>query len=342
MTAQDVPAALTVANGYIAARNYRRAEEVLGTALAQNPENPSLLVELARCEHLRGDNVAAEPHARDAMRLNPEAAEPILLYASIVFELGRKREGLDCARRAVAVAPLDHASHYEYARLLATAGDPARALPEATEALRLAPENAEAHNLMGVVYGMLGRREESMAEHREALRLDPGHAQAVSNLAVNRANTRNLRGALAGFVDAAQMDPHFGDEARKNITATVRYWLRLTTAAAWAALWLSVQIERNNEGPNTTQGTRVVAGIGFVVLVILFGWLVRSMPRRLWGPVLRQRESRSLKVYLGLGAAVIALLGFAAVGPPVSVWVLGGALFATLAVSWLAPQLDKI
>jgi tetratricopeptide (TPR) repeat protein len=331
--------AITLACSYMDARNYRRAEEVLRSALVHNPHNAALLTELARAQHLLGDNDAAEKSARDALALTPEDAYPMLIYASVLDALGRRQEGLSWARRAVDAAPLDYATHHDHARLLLIAGDAAAALPVATEALRLAPANADAHDLMGNVLRMLGRRAESTAAHEEALRLDPGHARALHNIAVNRANTRRLSSALAGFSEAAQLDPHIGDQVRKSITATVRAWLSWTTIAAWAALWISVRIQEHADA--TSSGARFVAGLGCIVMLVMFGWLARSLPRNLWAPILRQREFRSLKIYLGLGVVVLGVLGAFALGAPVNFWVLQGAVLITVVVSWVAPRFDN-
>jgi hypothetical protein len=161
----------------------------------------------------------------------------------------------------------------------------------------------------------------------------------VANLAVNRANSRRLSSALAGFREAAQLDPHLGDEARKNITAIVRAWLSWTTVAAWAALWLSVQIQRDEE--TASPAARVVTGLGCIVLLVMFGWLAYNLPRHLWAPVLRQREFRSLQIYLGLGALVLAVLGAFALGAPIGLWPLLATLLLTVAVSWLGPRFDN-
>jgi Tfp pilus assembly protein PilF len=59
--------AISLANTYADARNYRRAEEVLRSALVHDPHNAGLLTELARAQHLRGDNTAAEKSARNAL-----------------------------------------------------------------------------------------------------------------------------------------------------------------------------------------------------------------------------------------------------------------------------------
>ena len=148
--------AIELANTYMEARNYRRAEEVLRSALLHNPHDATLFTELARAQYFLGDNKAAGQSARDAVALTPEAAYPMRIYAAVLDALGRKREGLSWARRAVDAAPLDHTMHHEYARLLVNAGDAAAALPVATEAIRLAPDNADAHDLMGVILGTLG------------------------------------------------------------------------------------------------------------------------------------------------------------------------------------------
>ena len=69
--------------------------------------------------------------------------------------------------------------------------------------------------------------------------------------------------------------------------------------------------------------------------------LVRSMPRNLWAPLLRQRESRWLTIELGLGVVVMVVMGPTALGAPVNFWVLLGALGVTVIVSWVAPRFDK-
>jgi tetratricopeptide (TPR) repeat protein len=336
----DLGATMTLANTYMEARNYRRAEEVLRSALVHYPHNARLLTELARAQHFLGDNDAAAQGLEDALAHAPEDAYAMRIYAAVLDALGRRRDGLKWARKAVDAAPFDHTMHYEYARLLASSShDPASALPVAQEAVRLAPNDADSHDLLGNILGMLGRWDESTAAHEEALRLQPGNARAIHNLAVNRANRRNLSGALAGFTQAGRLDPHIGGDVRRSITATVRQWLSWTTIAAWAALWLTVQIERNHPG-HPSPAARVVTGLGCVVMLVMFGRLAYSLPRSLWGPIVRQRKFRSLKIYLALGVVVLSVMGAFTVGLLPNFWILAGALLVTVIVSWVAPRFD--
>ena len=65
--------AIELANTYMEARNYRRAEEVLRSALLHNPHDATLLTELARAQYFLGDNKAAEQSARDARGPHPRS-----------------------------------------------------------------------------------------------------------------------------------------------------------------------------------------------------------------------------------------------------------------------------
>lgn len=333
----DFYSALTMADAYMQARNYRRAEEVLRSALVHDPHNARLLSELARAQHASGDIDAAAQSARDALALTPTDAYPMRIYASILVDLDCREEGLSWARWAVDTDPFDHSTHYEYARLLVIAGEAAAALPVAIEALRLVPADADAHVLLGVVLGKLGRSAESTAEFEEALRLEPEHAQALANIAAYEANGWNLRGAFEGFNAAARLDPHIGDEVRRNITATVRRWLGWMTFGAWITFAQLVRIQEDADA----NSKRSVALFGCLVMVGTFGWLVWSLPRNLWGPLLRQRGFRSLKIYLGLGVVVLGVLGAFTLGAPVNFWVLVGTLLITFVVYWVAPRFDR-
>jgi Flp pilus assembly protein TadD len=337
----DAFTAMTLANSYMDARNYRRAEEVLRKALVHDPHHARLLTELARSQHFGGDNRTAARTALDALANAPHDGYPMRVYGSILVDMGRQKEGLEWARKAVDAAPLDHTMHYEYARLLTLAGRPAEALPVAKEALRMAPGDADAHDLMGVVLAMQGRRSEALAEHAKALELQPEHARATANIAVHRANRRNLSGAIAGFQRAAQLDPHLGDEARDTITKIVRAWLVCMLAIAFFALWLSTKVAEHNESVTRTPAARVIAGIGCIIFLILLGWLARALPRSLWRPVLLHREYRSLKIELAVGLVVAVMSGAVAVGVPINYWVLICTLLAGGLLSSFKNRSDK-
>src|SRR5207249_11473855 len=125
----DIWHTVTLANRYMDARNYRRAEEVVRSALVHNPHSARLLTELARAQFFRGGHKAAERSVVGALTATPNDAYPMRIYAAILVELGRKDEATSWARRAVDAAPLDSSMYDEYARDLAIAGRASDSLP---------------------------------------------------------------------------------------------------------------------------------------------------------------------------------------------------------------------
>ena len=144
------------------ARNYQRAEEVLRSALTQNPQDVMLLTEMARTKFLMGDHGAAERFAlQGGWHFEPENGYPMRIYAATLGALGRRKEALSWAQRAIDAAPLDYLTHYELrfdaagqrGRQGRCGGEPCR---WSTEALRLGPDDADCHNLLGLVLGRPG------------------------------------------------------------------------------------------------------------------------------------------------------------------------------------------
>lgn len=334
----DSADAVTLACAYLDARNHRRAEEVLRSALTQDPHNPRLLTELARAQYSLGDHAAAEQSVRAALAITPRDAYPMRVYAGVLEALGRRAVALAWARDAVKADPRDLLTHYEYARLLVIAGMAADALPVATEALHLAPADADAHYLMGLVLAGLRRWEESTAQYQEALRLNPGHGEALHNIAVNHANTNSLPSALSGFREAAALNPHLGGIARRNIISTVRKWLAWMGVASWGTLYILYRVQERDGV--ASPAARIVAVMGCLALLVMFGWLARSLPRNIWESILRDYEFWPLKVDLALGVLVLVVFGALALGAPISSWVLLSVLLITFVVTWIVQRFD--
>ena len=331
----NTESAMTLAQAYLDAGNYRRAEEVLKSALTESPQDAMLLTAVALAQHLLGDYAAAERSALGALAVAPGEADPMRVYAAVLGSLGRNQEALSWARRAVDAAPLDPSTHYTYAGILLNAGDAEAALPVATESLRLQPADADNHNMVGMVLCELGRSAESTAEYEEALRLEPGHALALHNIAVNHAKRKKFSSALAGFREAARLDPGIGDRVRHNVNATVLAWLRWMSFLAWVLLWVCVRFEHNAE--TTNPAPRIIAGCGAGLLLVLFVWLARSLPRTIWRSVFRRQDGfLALRIYIVLCAFVIGVLGAFGLGAPVSDGLLVVALLMTVVASWVA------
>lgn len=314
-----------VAQAYFDSGNYVRAEEVLRSALAQDPDNPELLVGYAQARLGLNDYQGAAWAAHSALAKAPNSEHAKRIYAFALSGQGRNADALQVAWKSVTEHPDVYLAHYAYANLLLSAGQAQRALPVINEALRLNPAAADSWVLRGDIYRALHWLEPAEADYREALRLQPDNAAAVNNLAVNRLQRGDTRAAIDGFVGAGQLDPGVGELARYNIGAALTKWLRLANTCVVFLFAAAVVVMALHDEGRPTVIPRLIVGlitIGFVAVLV---WIVRRVPGPALRAVLGQRKLLGIRM-LFLVYAVLAGLGISLLGPNVVTSTLAGLL----------------
>lgn len=281
---------------YFETGNAERAREVLRGSLSQHPNEPSLLAQHARAEYLLDNHPGAAASAYAALSAAPQDELAMRIYALSLGGLGRVYDAMCMAWRGVVAHPNEPLQHRVYARLLQQARHLPMALLAVDEALRLAPADADALVLRGSILHDLGRITESTEAYRQALSLDPGHAAALNNMAVNRLQRGKLRRAVRGFLGAAGSDPTMGDLARRNIGAVLaRLLARATVLSVCLGMFVSFVGSAQTDGHSTVP-MRVVTGMTTVTLIVILGWLFRSIPRRILASVLRERVFVAVRI----------------------------------------------
>lgn len=149
-----------LASAYYAAGQYQTAAEVIGRALAANPNDTSTLA------------VAG------------------LIYAEL-RDMPKANAYFD---QALAINPKDPDLNHNYGAFLCKQGDPARAMPYFKAALEVPTYNRPANTLAtaGGCLAKLGRDEEALQYFTAALRFDALHAAAL----IGMADLQFQRGAL--------------------------------------------------------------------------------------------------------------------------------------------------
>lgn len=315
----DVPGAVGLANAYVDARNYARAEQVLRDALTAAPDSAVLLANLARAQVLMRDHSSASRSAFAALGIAPEDAFAMRIYTIALDGLGCFDQALWMAWRTATTHPHDRLAHFVYAELLLKAGRAQEALVVIGEALRLDPATPDSHVLRGQILARLGRSDESTAAYEEALRLDPGHASAVHNIGVNRLARSKWSAALRGFLGAARLDPELGNLARENIGIALGRLLRFATLGVVLLGYLvflsAPSLEQSSRsGP----GHRIAVGICTAALFGYTVWLARVVPVRTWRSVLRIKPGFTLRLGLVVGALVVGVFVTTGVADAVS------------------------
>ena len=136
-------AALHLAWAYLDANTYLRAEEVLRSALTDDPGDPRLLTTLARSKLGQEEFVDAENAARAALASAPRDEWAMHACARALQGQDRIAEALEITRNSVTHHPHSSAAHHWHAELLRAAGRPEEALIFAEEAMRLDPHDVE-------------------------------------------------------------------------------------------------------------------------------------------------------------------------------------------------------
>ena len=309
---------------YADSRNYKRARELLGQALAQHPNDPAVLAQNARVEHLLGHHEAAANSAYSALSEDPTNEHAMRIYSLALEGLGRHDEALWMAWRTVTTHPQEPLAHYLYASLLRQARRPRDALVVVTEALRLNAQDADFHVLHGLIHKDLGRVAESSAAYHEALRLEPGHANAMNNLAVNRLTRGRVSQALGGFLGAAQADPALGELARNNVAVVIARVTRFTNPVIVIEGLIVMVAGSPTAATHQTLPARVLAGVCVAILVGVWCWLLRVLPRPVLVTALRNWPILAVRTIFAAIAVVVGVLGV--IGWPWPVIALGGML----------------
>jgi tetratricopeptide (TPR) repeat protein len=155
----------------------------IGGPIALSPEaetHANLGEKLIETGHL--DESAAE--FREALRLDPDAAEVQGKLGYVLWRLGRAPEAERELRQASRALPQDAAIRINLGNALQAQGRLDEAVAEYTTALQLdaGPSRAELLNDLGVALAKLGRMNEAVSNFREAVRLNPSLSSAQANL----------------------------------------------------------------------------------------------------------------------------------------------------------------
>lgn len=330
-----------VAQAYLDSGNYTRAEEVLRSALAEDPDNVDLLTGYTRAKLGQKDYHAAALAAHSALATAPNNEHAMRLYALALQGQRRYPEALWMAWRTATEHPGVYLSHYVYASLLSSAGHAQQALVVINEALRLHPASADSLVLRGDIYRSLWWFTQAEADYHEALRLEPDHASAVHNLAVSRLRRGKTTMALRGFLGAGQLDPQLGGLARRNIGVALTRVLRLSTAAVVFLAVALITVMGLHDESQSTVVPRIVAGVltaGFAGVIV---WVLRSMPGPMLRAVLRERSLLALRmlflVFAVLAGLATAIVGSTALTDPLGPLLLIGVVCMTV-LGWLTRQ----
>lgn len=281
-----------VVNQSLEIRQYQRAHDLVGRALAEDPESAELHALRARI-HLQQDKPAdAERSAREALRIDPGDvfAKGILARATMLQGKNRESEGhfLDLLRRDAS----DTNSLLGYSSLQYRVGDLDKAEELVREVLRVDSTEASALRLLASIRLAQGAERDAAAAAATGLTLRPN--KNVAHLSAGIAAFHRFRPFRARRLlrEALRLDPEDAStqDAFREVDKNCRwpfvpyYWFTLVIKrvpggvfGAWgvfvAFLYLSSAV-------GVPTPIRTVVAISYLLLCV-YTWLTRPL-MRLW------------------------------------------------------------
>jgi len=142
------------------------------------------------------------------------------LRQSLVYQsLGRPREAISAAEKAVAVKPRMIAAREAVVALLLELREFRRAVEASQELLRIAPRHMAARDAMGAAFMGMGDVEAAMRVTNEMMRLDPGeplHRLKRAMLLEHQGETRMAIADLQRVLDTTD-DPTLAQTVRSHL-----------------------------------------------------------------------------------------------------------------------------
>ncbi|WP_166824514.1 tetratricopeptide repeat protein [Thalassoroseus pseudoceratinae] len=165
------------------AGNYQAASLDFQRALADDPDNPSFMHNLASTLQRSGDYATAEQTYRQALSIDPSHQPSYHSLAQLMTETGRTAEATQLLHAWQDTQPYSAAPHIETAWLQRQQGDIAGASASLQTALQVSPNNPVALAQLGQIQQDLGRPEQAVALYQRSLQSDWNQPQVMSRVA---------------------------------------------------------------------------------------------------------------------------------------------------------------
>lgn len=211
-------------DAYAVQNRLDEAEPHYREALRINPNLPGVLNNLAFVLRSRGKFAEAEPYLRKAVEISPWFTNPRSELAEVLLAQGKSAEALEHLEILLQSEPQNISALYR-AGMLRSEGpaelrDLSKAIPLLTLAAELQPAQAEIHLGLGNALFQAGRAPESAVCFEKALQADPRHFRAANNLGTVLVRSQRPMEAAAAYRKALELNPDY-PEALDGLAAAL-------------------------------------------------------------------------------------------------------------------------
>ena len=201
------------------------ARKACEAALAEAPDDPALLAQLASLQELTGDLAGAAASARRSLELLPSSATEWEKLGEILARLHQPEAAIDAIQRSIALDPQDANSLANLAQTMAALGRNEEAIRDYRRAVSVQPQFSFAWIRLGEACEASGRQAEAEDCYHKALasHLYPWELEIRARFCQRRGW---LEAAATNYTSAIQVKPsdaRLRMAAGQNLVALKRY-----------------------------------------------------------------------------------------------------------------------
>ena len=267
-------------------RRFDQVRELLGPALATEPENLDLLRCAALVENAGGRTADAEAMAQRVLALSPRDRVGRETLAEVRSEQKRHAEAEALLLELIRDYPDDGGLLADYSMLMLETLRVEKAEKLATEALRLAPSSTQARIASLLCATVRGRKDAARDELQHLVKESPEAATTSYMLLTSLLDAKRFRGALYVAQELLRADP--GDQKLVEIVIEMKAATHWTAKPLWpmlrygwgasGALWIVFM---------STAVLLVKSPYRMAVLPLALGWVLYAVYSWTWMRVLR-------------------------------------------------------
>ena len=192
------------------AGQFQKSIQLMGEALALDPDNPDVLCNLAECYLRQCRFEPASQCYRRLAELLPQSAEALHRLGVTQEQMHDWEAAAESYRRALAVQPDSPDLHGSLGRLQCKQGAFAEGVESYRRALALDANRHDIYNQMGNALAALGKFEAAAEAFRRALALQPHSAETAYGLGYLFERQGDLDSAQDSYRKALELNPRMG------------------------------------------------------------------------------------------------------------------------------------
>jgi tetratricopeptide (TPR) repeat protein len=153
------------------------------------------------------DPKKAIEYLSNAIKLQPDAANPYVNRGLVYHELGQYRRAIEDYSEAIRLKPDDAGAYNNRGNAYSKLGKYQDAIKDFNEAIRLKPDLAMAYHNRGLAYHKLCQYQRAIEDYNNAIRLKPDYSDAYNNRGSAYNDLGKYQRAIEDYSEAIRLKP---------------------------------------------------------------------------------------------------------------------------------------